>query len=469
MPDDRPALSLRFLASGTFLLACLSIAAFRLTFRPAFAGDTALVDVSGDVAEIIAQVCAMMLLTILERLCSCTLRQLSVVLVCGALLQAAGSFLVVFSPLAGTPLEGVPFAVRGVGSASFFLMLGWVLGSMAPARSALCIAGGQLLTEMIALAQGALPDTAAIASLCFYPVVGMVCLLLVLRRQPLSADDGRPPQLGLRSGTVVESACLLAICATSKTVLALFEPPFLADGDRLYSLSITVMCLIVFLAYVVWLYVLKRRDPDRLWPFLMLIVFGGLFACSSLFLMVPDFAFSLLKATQRMIMLFSWVFLASVIYQRGLPAVPVFCLGQLAFSQAPYLVANFIKINGLQVDSANQDATIVVATVVLALAVLVGVLAVVSKGSADQAPVERRLSAEEALRQSVDALARTYGLSEREAEVALLVAKGYTLSACGEVLHISLNTVRVHSRNLYKKLDIHKKSDLLRLIEGRDA
>lgn len=53
--------------------------------------------------------------------------------------------------------------------------------------------------------------------------------------------------------------------------------------------------------------------------------------------------------------------------------------------------------------------------------------------------------------------------------MALLVAKGYTLTAVGESLYISLNTVRVHSRNLYKKLGIHKKSELLKLLDEQDS
>lgn len=264
---------------------------------------------------------------------------------------------------------------------------------------------------------------------------------------------------------MVECFCLLAICATSKIALALFTPITRGETSDLRTVIGIVIYLGIFLAYIGWICILRHRDPDRLWPFLMLIIFAGLFACSSLSVLAPDFARTFLSATQNTIMLFSWVFLASLIYRRRLPAIPVFCLGQLAISQVPYLVTSFITINGLRVSSANQDILTVVTTSILALAVIGGTFAVVMRSNAQKQAGQQSLSPEESLRASVDSLARTYALSDRERDVALLVAKGYTLTAVGEDLCISLNTVRVHSRNLYKKLGIHKKSELLRLLD----
>lgn len=62
-------------------------------------------------------------------------------------------------------------------------------------------------------------------------------------------------------------------------------------------------------------------------------------------------------------------------------------------------------------------------------------------------------------------LAMNYRLSERETEVFLLVAKGRNLPYISEVLHISKNTVRTHLKNIYQKLNIHSRQELLDLIE----
>ncbi len=58
-----------------------------------------------------------------------------------------------------------------------------------------------------------------------------------------------------------------------------------------------------------------------------------------------------------------------------------------------------------------------------------------------------------------------YQLSARETEVAELVARGNTVAKVAEELVVSENTIRTHMRRLYAKLGIHKKQELLDLLE----
>ena len=58
-----------------------------------------------------------------------------------------------------------------------------------------------------------------------------------------------------------------------------------------------------------------------------------------------------------------------------------------------------------------------------------------------------------------------YGLSAREAEVAELIARGNTVAHIAELLLVSENTVRTHSKRIYVKLDIHKRQELITLVE----
>lgn len=64
----------------------------------------------------------------------------------------------------------------------------------------------------------------------------------------------------------------------------------------------------------------------------------------------------------------------------------------------------------------------------------------------------------------VQELARRHDLTAREAEVAELIVRGFTVRAIAERLTISENTVRTHSKGLYRKLDIHKKADLADVV-----
>lgn len=58
-----------------------------------------------------------------------------------------------------------------------------------------------------------------------------------------------------------------------------------------------------------------------------------------------------------------------------------------------------------------------------------------------------------------------YRLSAREAEVMELIARGNTVARIAEVLVVSENTVRTHSKRIYAKLDVHKKQELRDLVE----
>ncbi len=48
-------------------------------------------------------------------------------------------------------------------------------------------------------------------------------------------------------------------------------------------------------------------------------------------------------------------------------------------------------------------------------------------------------------------------LSERELEVLQYMAEGLTNQEIADLLHLSLNTIKVHSRNIYSKLGTHNR------------
>jgi len=53
----------------------------------------------------------------------------------------------------------------------------------------------------------------------------------------------------------------------------------------------------------------------------------------------------------------------------------------------------------------------------------------------------------------------SYGLSEREKEVLTLLAQGNNYQQIGDQLFISVDTVRHHIKNIYKKLHVHTQSE----------
>lgn len=66
----------------------------------------------------------------------------------------------------------------------------------------------------------------------------------------------------------------------------------------------------------------------------------------------------------------------------------------------------------------------------------------------------------------IDALASQYGLTPREAEIALLLVGGMRPQAAADHLCVSVNTVRTHSKAVYRKLNVHSQGELVHLVDG---
>ncbi|MEG1517031.1 MAG: helix-turn-helix transcriptional regulator [Raoultibacter sp.] len=61
-----------------------------------------------------------------------------------------------------------------------------------------------------------------------------------------------------------------------------------------------------------------------------------------------------------------------------------------------------------------------------------------------------------------------YRLSAREAEVMELIVRGNSVVRIAEDLVVSENTIRTHSKRIYTKLAVHKKQELIDLVEAFD-
>lgn len=69
-------------------------------------------------------------------------------------------------------------------------------------------------------------------------------------------------------------------------------------------------------------------------------------------------------------------------------------------------------------------------------------------------------------REVCEEIGSAYGLSERELDVLELLSKGYPSSAIQEKLYIAAGTVNSHTRNIYAKLGVHTKNEVIELVEN---
>jgi DNA-binding CsgD family transcriptional regulator len=78
--------------------------------------------------------------------------------------------------------------------------------------------------------------------------------------------------------------------------------------------------------------------------------------------------------------------------------------------------------------------------------------------------------AQASINQQIEAAFINFGsasLTEREREAAHLILRGHSVKSAARVVDISAETVRMHRKNLYAKLNVNSQSELFALfIEG---
>ncbi|MCQ4635201.1 LuxR C-terminal-related transcriptional regulator [Anaerovorax odorimutans] len=65
-----------------------------------------------------------------------------------------------------------------------------------------------------------------------------------------------------------------------------------------------------------------------------------------------------------------------------------------------------------------------------------------------------------------DTLVHLYGLTPRESEVVELIYEGLPIRTIGEKLFISENTVKKHTHNIFRKMNISNRSQLMKIVHG---
>lgn len=151
----------------------------------------------------------------------------------------------------------------------------------------------------------------------------------------------------------------------------------------------------------------------------------------------------------------------------------------VAVGFAPAYAATRLIIDGLRVGAPGLAADPAFASVVtmavalvleVASLVVVGLVVAAQVRAASRPPVDPGSGAEETddpRAVACGSLAIEFGLTERERDVLGLVSMGYTVQRIAEERGVSQNTVRTHTKGLYRKLDIHTKQEAIELVNAR--
>ena len=170
----------------------------------------------------------------------------------------------------------------------------------------------------------------------------------------------------------------------------------------------------------------------------------------------------------------AWGMLAYIVFQAQGNALPVFCLGNAALAGGSFVGS---LITGALVESGISTNNFLVICLALALVAIVVSLFIFPENKMAELllPIDESEPAQE---ESGDRfapwkaacleLAERGGLTDREAEIMALLARGKSTQQIADELVISAYTVRAHTRNIYTKLDVHSRNELADLV-GRNV
>lgn len=318
----------------------------------------------------------------------------------------------------------------------FALVIGW--GNASDPAPASVLAGACLVASTLAfvpLARAGLTDE---------PVADAA-----------DADPKKPSALQLATSIPV-----LAVCVSSFTTGAT------QAGSASPSVDPALACFAVALAGIGFSLSAFASWQERKLSFaLFRIGLPALAACALIIKMIPLEAFSTILFRDYMFVLFqlaalvSWVYLTSLLRTAHRSAAfvcgcaLVACACALGTGLASSLIGYVVNRTALGLITAFL--------LIFSATTLGRSLILYSKGTESEIELtEKPLDIES----TCALIGEQYRLSPRETEVLVELAYGHASSYVAKVLFISNNTARTHMKNIYRKLDVNSREDLLEII-----
>ena len=353
------------------------------------------------------------------------------------------------------------------GAASAFFFLGWGVCACIelPSRSALSISLAFVLYGLVTLFLSFVPLGFVEGVALLSPLLCCALIVIALKGRLEKIPCGRA---SLRRDLDTPSRMLLGVMLACCVICAVVDVMVPESSDpSLYSFNAfwPVLYAVIFGVFFVRFVLMKKKDPDALWPMFTFVLSVGLFGFSSFVFIDTFVAGQFMRASADCIIVFSWVVVACVVYRKKLQPIFYFGLSIIIYSNtAPFPKAAFDALFP-QVDFGAGSLVAIAFAFAMAVA-LVGCtvfLSAVRKPSA--LPKSSQPPKEEC--SSLEWMKESYGLTLREIEVVDLLTRGYTMPQTGERLFISHDTVRSHVKSIYKKLGVHSKGELIDIVAQR--
>ncbi|WP_251231131.1 helix-turn-helix domain-containing protein [Adlercreutzia aquisgranensis] len=391
----------------------------------------------------------------------------------GSALPSVLSHALMRNTVAPLPFATAMGVIAGPGLALLTLRWGRVLASLSlhDAVRVLCFAlCGQWLALFVISALGFPAEPLAALVL---PLVSWQCLARLSKRPAPAFEDvsGGTGPYGKHAVPPLARIAAAMLCF-SFAVQLISASSIALNGAQLHSDDPSTLFLGIFLetgAVVAgMLYAMQRLGSYHLELFYRAAFFFAVMACFA-FALVPNISAELaymgIYVSYALLLLTVWILSYNAALLKG--KRPDCAFGLVFGAELLGFLAGFTLSSALGVEAFAGEGTAASPKLVLLVA-----CAIVSaycfilpeKNLLEFSPRVLQLS-RAGMDERCAVIAREAGLTEREAEVLLLLARGRDALFVEQELLISRNTVKTHRKNIYRKLGIHTQQELLSLIE----
>ena len=308
-----------------------------------------------------------------------------------------------------------------------------------------------------------LPEVFVNGVCIFLPLVSVLLLKLALR---LGFERPKILYFGIKD---MASLWRLALCVF---VFSLACSLINVDvANRIVQPSVILQMIgrvIEIVVFFVMLYLVFVRNASLGFPQLWAIVF--LFSGLALFLLLVgelySFAYMFIGIAINLIVYYVWVALADISHHSDIHPYIIFSIGWSIYA-LPRAIRSLCYSAFVELGMINYLLPTVLMAQVIVVCYLLGTrnpyIQRIFSDLCDDEPLSEKLDT--LITQRCESVVDEYGLTKRESEILLMLCKGRTKSYIAETLFVTENTVKGHTKRLYKKLHIHNRQELLSLVE----
>jgi DNA-binding CsgD family transcriptional regulator len=358
-----------------------------------------------------------------------------------------------------TILVGSGAIIMGATTACLHMEWGRLFGRLGPRKTIIHGAFGTFGAMLLVLSISLLPDSLAWIVIALIPI-GCMAMILIQRRSLSVAETGEDqhelftPWRFLITSFIQGAAFGILQAILSVEISATTTTTISVSGSLIGALLVFIVALFV------------RLDFNQLIYQVGFVILAASFALMSQAGTLFIGGWALNAIGYRFIDILMWALCVYLIKQRKLPTNWVFAITTCAL----LLGQLFGAVMGLLIPLAfpSQENGLQMLSVFMVFAILTGALlmanssnlqkgwGMIRPGAGDDQTDDMRLRC----------LLATDGfeLTTREFEVFVLLAEGSNKVHISEKLFLSKETVKTHTRNIYRKTDIHSQEELVALV-----